>query len=354
MNLAAFDDSYASSRDAFCQALAAAGGRHERLTLGGHDPGGAPLSIDLGLLGDPAAERWVLHFSGVHGIEGFVGSAIQQRILEQWRTPPGVAVLLVHAVNPFGMAWLRRWNEHNVDLNRNFLAPGEKYVGAHVHYAALDGLINPPSPPTWLDTFYLEAAWQILCHGFNPLKQALAEGQYEYPRGLFFGGRELEPGPAALFARLGELLRPARRAVVIDVHTGLGPWGVDSLLVDEPAGSPVYRELRAAFGERIEVSEFDGTAYRARGTLLTGLVAHFSAIEWRCVCQEFGTYSGLAMLKALRDENRVHHYGDPADLNHPAKIHLRESFVPAHRQWREGVLERGAALFGAACELAAG
>jgi hypothetical protein len=26
----------------------------------------------------------------------------------------------VHALNPFGFAWLRRVNEYNVDLNRNF------------------------------------------------------------------------------------------------------------------------------------------------------------------------------------------------------------------------------------------
>jgi hypothetical protein len=28
--------------------------------------------------------------------------------------------MLIHALNPFGFAWLRRVNEANVDLNRNF------------------------------------------------------------------------------------------------------------------------------------------------------------------------------------------------------------------------------------------
>ena len=35
--------------------------------------------------------------------------------------PEDVAIVLVHALNPFGFAWRRRWNENNVDLNRNFL-----------------------------------------------------------------------------------------------------------------------------------------------------------------------------------------------------------------------------------------
>ena len=34
-------------------------------------------------------------------------------------------------------------------------------------------------------------------YGFHRVKQAIAEGQYEYERGLFFGGRELQPGPRA-------------------------------------------------------------------------------------------------------------------------------------------------------------
>jgi hypothetical protein len=35
---------------------------------------------------------------------------------------PNVAVVFIHAVNPYGMSFWRRWNENNVDLNRNFLS----------------------------------------------------------------------------------------------------------------------------------------------------------------------------------------------------------------------------------------
>ena len=37
--------------------------------------------------------------------------------------------------------------------------------------------------------------------------------------------------------------------------------------------------------------------------------------------------------------------GDPAELTHPTKLHLRESFVPADPAWREQVLRRGAEVF---------
>ena len=61
--------------------------------------------------------------SETHGVEGFCGSGCQvgflvERVYEG--LPKTVGVALVHALNPYGFAWLRRVNEDNVDLNRNF------------------------------------------------------------------------------------------------------------------------------------------------------------------------------------------------------------------------------------------
>ena len=43
-------------------------------------------------------------------------------------------------MNPWGMAWLRRENESNVDLNRNFSPLNEEYIGCHEHYPILNPL----------------------------------------------------------------------------------------------------------------------------------------------------------------------------------------------------------------------
>src|SRR6478672_7572941 len=78
--------------------------------------------------------------SGTHGVEGFCGSGCQvgflvDRVYEG--LPKTVDVALVHALNPFGFAWLRRVNENNVDLNRNFqdftkpLPPSPAYDEIH-------------------------------------------------------------------------------------------------------------------------------------------------------------------------------------------------------------------------------
>ena len=96
--------------------------------------------------------------------------------------PRGVALVLIHALNPYGFAWVRRANEENVDLNRNFLLAGEPYAGSPARYAALDALLNPKHPPRRLDLFRLRAMASILRHGMPQLKQAVAGGQYDFPQ----------------------------------------------------------------------------------------------------------------------------------------------------------------------------
>src|SRR3546814_17702236 len=60
---------------------------------------------------------------GTHGVEGFCVSGAQighfrYRLFEAM--PAGTRAVMIHAINPYGFAWLRRVTEDNVDLNRNF------------------------------------------------------------------------------------------------------------------------------------------------------------------------------------------------------------------------------------------
>ena len=66
--------------------------------------------------------RLLILTSGIHGIEGYVGSAVQQMVMEEFIKPEllsGTGVLFVHAMNPYGFKYSRRVTENNVDLNRN-------------------------------------------------------------------------------------------------------------------------------------------------------------------------------------------------------------------------------------------
>ena len=97
--------------------------------------------------GEADAKRTLVLSSGTHGVEGFAGSGIQTGLLNGGigsRLPKGVNLLMIHGVNPFGMAHHRRTNEDNVDLNRNFRNHGMPYPG-NVPYEDLADVVAPRS-----------------------------------------------------------------------------------------------------------------------------------------------------------------------------------------------------------------
>jgi hypothetical protein len=136
----------------------------------------------------------------------------------------------------------------------------------------------------------------------------------------------------------------AEKAVVIDVHTGLGKFGEDLLLV----ASEDYPQLRSLFGERITaLGAGQGSAYRIEGGLESMIFRVFSKTRPIVIGQEFGTYSGLRVVHALREENRWSHYG-AGTLDHPSKRNLKEMFCPRDESWEEAVLKRGQELLDSA------
>src|SRR5256885_2014979 len=276
-----FSPHYFTARDRFREIAVSAGGRLETIPLDAKGPNGEAFGIDIAWFGAANPRRVLLHSSGLHGVEGFAGSAIQLQLLNDVPTlPEDAALIVVHVLNPYGMAWLRRFNENNVDLNRNFLneKPDPKTVFqlecAFSSYRQFDSFLNPQSPPG-RDFYFLKAVGLIFKHGMPALKQAVVGGQYWFPEGLFFGGKllavdsiisQLEQGPAMYETFLTARLGSAQRIISIDVHTGLGKYGEDTLLVEEGD----YDVLRSMFGERVAPSEPDrSVAYRIRGALDT-------------------------------------------------------------------------------------
>ena len=151
-----FSPTYSIARDRFCKAAGDAGARLEELDLDVSGPDNEKLTINIAWLGAKHPKRLLLHTSGIHCVEGFAGSAIQTQLVK--RPPPlsdDEALVIVHGINAYGMSCLRRCNENNVDLNRNFLGPSEQYEGAPDGYHKLHALLNSETPPASLDPFLL-------------------------------------------------------------------------------------------------------------------------------------------------------------------------------------------------------
>jgi hypothetical protein len=336
-----FSPDYESARTRFRETAHAAGATLYSLPLADRSPCGEALSIEIAWLGSARAQRVFMHLCGVHGVEAYTGSAVQLALFDSpVEPPPGHALVLVHVVNPYGMAWLRRTNEHNVDLNRNFLVQGERWEGAPPLYAVLDPLLNPPSPPS-RDAFVLRALGAIARYGLKPTLQAVAQGQYEFPRGLFFGGRELEPGARLLTEWLRQHLCGVEHLFAFDLHTGLGPWGGDLVVPEHGVGVTPVPALAAALGRSAGELARPSIGYTVRGLMGAALPHLLPQAKVDFLLQEIGTYRTLTVFSALRDENRWHFHGD-GGIDHRAKRRLVEALCPASVAWRRQAIRLGA------------
>lgn len=349
-HLAAFSPDYASARERFRSEAARRGFALAQYPLSATGPDGGTLTIDVARLGVPQADRALVVSSGLHGVEGFLGSAVQCQLLREGIAPgfppPRTELVLVHALNPYGFAWLRRCNEENVDLNRNFLTPGERYEGAAAAYIALNGVLNPRGRRQRPGLRWGRLLWAWVRYGTRGLSQAVAGGQYDFPQGLFYGGKSPTQTHQILAENLVVWIGRAPRVLHVDYHTGLGGWDNVMLLVDYPLLEAQIGFLDRCFGPNV-VRQVNAkrTAYVPRGGLGNWCRHMFSERQYLYVCAEFGTYGPLTVLSALRAENQAHHEG-PADApgTLAAKERLKEVFCPSSPTWRSTTLRRGITL----------
>jgi hypothetical protein len=188
----------------------------------------------------------------------------------------------------------------------------------------------------------------------RPARQAVAQGQYDYPRGLFYGGSMLEQGPALFLDWLGRKLARVRYLFVLDAHSGLGAWGEQTLIGAPGVNATGAPELAGALAHAvIDPGRGRSPAYTIRGGMVGALRHTLPSARVDFVLQELGTCSPIAVLGALREENRWHHYG-AATVDHPAKLALREALCPGSPVWRRRAVELGLSLLRAAAQFTFG
>ncbi len=346
---APFTLDYRLARERFRAAAFATGARLWTLPVAGLGPRGEALAVDVAELGDSDAPAVLLVSSGIHGVEGPVGSAVQTTWLARRqgrRQPRALRVVLVHALNPWGFAHARRTDADNVDLNRNFLLPRERYRGEPEALAGLAAFAAPRSPTPPFDAFHPRAVARLAEHGWRSLRDALISGQHEHPQGLFFGGLGETESARIVRTHCGEWLGTARRVLHLDLHSGLGRYGGALLLALCAPDSPSHRWLRRTFPSARIVAEGEParTGEAWRGTMGRWLALVPGAERERYVfgTLEFGTAGPLAVFAAMRAENRAWWQ---ADAHLPAaRRRLWDAFAPPSSDWRQRVSRHGAEL----------
>lgn len=347
--LSLFKNSYQEAREHFLKSAKSAGFDVNSKLIKEKGPDDEPLYIDVAVLANGEIKKAVVVSSGTHGIEGYFGSAVQISLIENELSnislAPGEGIVMVHAVNPWGMAHKRRVNENNIDLNRNFTLSDSDYQGAPEKYAAVGKTINPKSAPGLLDSFYLRAVGDVLKFGFKGLKGAIAGGQYEFPQGLFFGGKAASQSKQILASALPPILGKADFVHHFDLHTASGPWKTFVHCVDYKKGSEEMSYLQNIYVNKMQGLDLDGVLYEISGALGPWLQSIMPAVKYHCMLEEFGTYSNLTVLKNMRFENRVLQYSKDKKQRTAAADLMMETFCPADTEWRTSCVSQAKAEF---------
>src|SRR5258706_438417 len=114
MSSSFFAPNYFAARDAFLALARERGAQVASYPLDARGPAGQSLSIDTAYFGPREPQRLLAIVSGTHGVEGFAGSALQRQWLHASSPsliPGDTGCLLIHALNAYGFAHLRRANE---------------------------------------------------------------------------------------------------------------------------------------------------------------------------------------------------------------------------------------------------
>ncbi len=346
--LSYFAHDYAGARDKFREAARTAGARLTEHVNPASGPEGLPLTTDVAALGPPNAATTLIVNSGTHGAEGFFGSAVQVGWLRgraMRPLPAGLQVVLVHAINPFGFAWLRRTNEDNIDLNRNFI----DHDKPHPICPGYDVLHPAILPVEWSEASRaaFAAAYRDYSeeHGETATQAAITAGQYEFADGLFYGGRKPSWSNQLVRRLAAEHTAGSERVHFIDLHTGLGSWSYIEIIHRHLPDSEGEAWLERAYGTHSlgSLARADSVSVASKDGLVEVGVRQALGGKPLIACTlEVGTQPVPQVLEALRADNWLHIHGKlDSDLGRQIKAQVLEAFCRPEPAWRELVSLRG-------------
>ena len=305
--------------------------------------------------------------SGVHGIEGYFGSAAQNMLLSNMiskisnQALDKFSITLIHVINGWGMQNRMRevFDKKNgglVDLNRNFgmnfscpeqLPGNPKYAIAHpVLLAKPDKIIKKESIKHFRQKHLKDGVWA-----------AISNGQYYEPYGLFYGGCRPMPENNAAMRIYDDIVGTnAKSLISVGLHTGLGRFYrraaevTGTLLVSHPETHKNTLFFKNVLTPNIPIVP-DNNAVNGPvllGDLVDCLENRYKNIPVYTADFEIGTgefpimspiYKRMDMGDARYD---LLHYGK---INDETWDNLTESWYPSDVRWKKAALRHVEILF---------
>jgi hypothetical protein len=309
------------------------------------------LKIDYGIAEPHRKQNLVVISTGLHGIEGYVGSAMLKIFMDEFGPRlnlENTGLLLVHAINPFGMQVRRRYNENNVDLNRNFLMDENFDPAINPDYDLLAPMLNPQGALSNLifdDLVFVSGLLNyILRLGILRIRQGMLSGQFRKPQGVQFGGQKTQESAQFMRSLLQKTLEEYEQVVHIDLHTGYGPRYQMSMVnaTREPASS---EDLIRRFNYPLIMAATPTDFYTTTGDISEFFYIlrdeKFPSKKLFATCFEFGTFGDSlpAQIRSMRAtilENRLFQFGAKKEaLRQVIRNEYEELFFPTEQKWRE-------------------
>lgn len=353
-----FYETYEESRASFKGSLPYIQSLWKKATAESFNIGNAPDDLTIDVITAPPQvkfENLLIITTGEHGIEGYLGSAILKLFTEEFinkLNPKNTGLLLVNCINPYGMKYRRKSNENNVDINRNFILNWDNLnKQINTNYRSIVSFFQPESQ-------YKSSTWEVLRFtagllrsikkiGISSIERALTLGQYEFNRGLYYGGTTFEPSTQYMQRLYETVPVPYKNVVHLDIHTGYGPANNMSI-VNSKYEKRISEELKKVFNYphvlKTDANEF----YEINGDMIDYLYRLFEAKfpdkHLYSTTLEFGTMGdrildSLKTLRAAIDENRLYFFG--AKSNKDSKK-IKDNFdllyAPRDKAWRENAV----------------
>jgi predicted deacylase len=275
---------------------------------------------------------------GTHGVEGSVGAAIQadtlNRLQDSFPIPGNTALLFIFALNPYGFQHHRRCDSDGIDLNRNFIDFTQPLPKNPGYGELMEAVYLPDAERAKRFAHYQKE------HGNTAFEIAISGGQYTDSSGPFFGGTAPGHGNRAIELIIAHYQLAGRHLAVVDIHSGLGPYGHGEIICDHLPGTAGFRAAMQWYGPAA-TAPAEGTSSSVQKEGLLDYRWHALMKERGCfVTLEFGTYPIEALFSTVLNDHRAWKAGDPAEIFQSSEK-MREHFCPADPLWRELILIKG-------------
>lgn len=310
-----------------------------------------------------ARDRLIVLSTGLHGIEGYLGSAALELFFEEYLhrlDPQTTGLLLVHAINPWGMKHWKRTNPENVDLNRNFIDDDfSSLLRFNADYPALSFFLNPQRPLGNLLVekirFAAQTVQKLLTFGPRRIREASLMGQYHQPEGIYFGGAALQPETKAMMELYRSAFAGYQEIIHIDMHTGYGPRD-QMTLVTSPHEKMTAAETTARYGTPRVAAANPDEFYTMKGDMTDWeyqlVEKEFPGTKFFGAACEFGTF-GESILQGARSlritifKNQLNQHGASAKTAAWVENEYRELYLPAEAAWFEKAMSDARQTFNA-------